>query len=197
MAATEDALRRAIVAAISDHCPIGPWSGNVWRCHSRKYAGDDPSGSLKVSGRYNCGRDKFADDATWPALYTSLAEHLALGERLRHTTPENLRNLANQRLSRLAVDLQAVIDLCAVVGLRASRLLGVGEEELCHPSEYRWTHYIGDVARARAEAMLMPSCTRFPEGNLIIFPDRLQTGSSIVVVDSVDPNLYVDWTQFT
>lgn len=49
------------------------------------------------------------------------------------------------------------------------------------------------VVRARAEAMLIPSCTRFPEGNLIIFPDCLQTGSSIVVVEGVDPNLYVDW----
>jgi hypothetical protein len=87
VSATEEALRRAVAAAINDDCPIGLWSGNVWRCHSRKYAGDDPSGSLKVSGRYHCGRDKFADDAIWAALYTSRAEHVALGERLRHTTP--------------------------------------------------------------------------------------------------------------
>lgn len=196
MAVTEEALQRDIAATIGQTCPTAPWSGDVWRCHGRKYAGDDPSGSLKVSGRYHCGHDRFGGDTVWPALYTSRAEHVALGERLRPTTPENLRNLATQRLSRLHVDLRAVIDLCADGGCGAFRLQNLGEEELCHPSDYRWTQFIGRLARARAEAMLIPSCTRFPEGNLIIFPDRLRKNSSIVVVESVDPNLYVDWTQF-
>jgi hypothetical protein len=45
--------------------------------------------------------------------------------------------------------------------------------------------------------MLIPSGARFPAGNLIILPDRLQLGSRIDVVDGVDPNLFVDWAQFT
>jgi hypothetical protein len=44
-----------------------------------------------------------------------------------------------------------------------------------------------------AVAIVVPSCTRFPEGNLIIFPDKLQQGSTISLVSSVDPNLFVDW----
>jgi hypothetical protein len=104
------------VSAAIKNCPAQPWSGQVWRCHSRKYAGDDAGGSLKTTGRFNRGADKFATHETWSALYTSLALHVALGERLRHTTSSSLRTLANQRLSRLHVKLQAVLILCAGSG---------------------------------------------------------------------------------
>jgi RES domain-containing protein len=74
------------VAAAVKACRIVQWSGDVWRCHSRKWAAESAVGSLIFTGRFNRGRDKFPDHETWQALYTSLAQHVALGERIRHTT---------------------------------------------------------------------------------------------------------------
>ena len=174
--------------------PVGGWSGQVLRCHARKYAGDDAGGSLLTTGRYHRGSDRHPDDA-WPALYTSLAQHVALGEHCRHTTPANLRNLANQRISRLRVHLQAVLDVCAPGGCTELGVAEVRLPDLCHPSDYAVGHAIASAARAldaRIEGILVPSCTRFPEGNLIVFVDRLCHGSGIAVEESVDPDLFVD-----
>lgn len=51
---------------------------------------------------------------TWPALYTGLAEHIALGEALRHTT--YLPDLAEKRISRLQIHVQAALDGTSLVG---------------------------------------------------------------------------------
>lgn len=181
------------VAAATRTCSIQPWSGMAWRCHSRKYAGDDASGSLRATGRFNRGSDKHANHETWPALYTALAEHVALGERLRHTTPESLSLLAHQRLSRLQVQLEAVLVLCAPTGCSDMGIEGVEFSDLCHPTEYATCHQIAMYARSFAEAMLVPSCTLFPDGNLIIFPDLLRSSSTIVVEYAHDPDLFIDW----
>ncbi|MCA9859716.1 MAG: RES family NAD+ phosphorylase, partial [Thermomicrobiales bacterium] len=101
------ALRSLLEAA-----EIRPWSGDVWRCHGRRYAADDATGSLLVTGRFHPGRDRFSEDDIWPALYTGLALHVALGERLRHTTPATLSKLAHQTISQLHLELGAVLVLC-------------------------------------------------------------------------------------
>lgn len=180
------------VAAL-ETCPINAWSGDVWRCHSRRYGGDDAAGSLKSTGRFNRGTDKFEVSEIWPALYTSMAPHVALGERLRHTTPRSLSQLGNQRLSRLRVRLHAVLDLCAATGCADLAVVGLDMDSLCRPADYEKSHRLAQIARDRAEALLVPSCTRFAEGNLIVFPDRLLAESSIVVEETVDPDLFVDW----
>lgn len=181
------------VVAISG-CPIQSWSGDVWRCHRRKYAGNDASGSIRTTGRFNRGSDKFDPDSAWPVLYTGLAPHVALGERLRHTTPETLRLLSDQRLSKLGVVLHAVLNLCAGSGCAEIGVAGLDIEDLCRPLDYEKSHQIALVARSFAEALLVPSCTRFPEGNLIVFPDRLRAESSIIVSETLDPDLFVDWS---
>jgi RES domain-containing protein len=177
-------------------CPVRPWSGSAWRCHGRKYAGDDAAGSLLVTGRYHRGRDKFPEDETWPALYTALAIHVALGERIRHTTPESLQRMKTQRFSELEISLQRVLNLCAADSCATHGLRNMEETDLCHPIEYTSCHQIAELARDVAEAMIVPSCTGFPEGNLIIFPDRCHPESTIRVVQTIDPNLYVDWHEY-
>jgi hypothetical protein len=59
--------------------------------------------------------------------------------------------------------------------------------------DYGKCQQIAQMAREVAEALLVPSCTRFPEGNLIIFTDRLRMESSLEVVDTQDPELFIDW----
>lgn len=175
------------------NCPTMPWTGLVWRYHATRYAGDDPAGSLLVSGRFNRGKDQFPEAETWAALYTSRGPHVALGERLRHTTPATLSRLANQRQSRLRIQLQSVLNLCSPSGCAELNVPQLGLDELCRPADYAKTQEIARVARKHVEALLVPSCTQFPEGNLIIFADRLRMGSVVTVEDTVDPDLYIDW----
>lgn len=180
-------------AAAMAECLALPWSGSAWRCHGRKYDGDDAAGSLLVTGRYHRGRDQFDQEETWPALYTALAIHVALGERIRHTTPESLQRMKTQRFSELEISLQRVLNLCAAPGCTAHGLRHTGADDLCHPIDYTRCHQIAEYARDVAEAIIVPSCTGFPEGNLIIYPDRLDPKSTIRVAQTIDPNLSIDW----
>lgn len=126
----------------------------------------------------------------WPALYTGLAEHIALGEALRHT--EHLQDLAWKRIRHLEIRLQAVVDGTSLVGcgLPGAPTLA----DICHPAAYDLTHAIAEVVRTRgAEALLIPTCTRFSGNNLIEFPDLLRPGSIITVLGTEDPDLYIDW----
>lgn len=68
-------------AAAMRDCPVRPWAGEVWRCHRRKYPGNDAGGSARTTGRFNRGTDKYDAHETWPDLYTGLAPQVALGER--------------------------------------------------------------------------------------------------------------------
>jgi hypothetical protein len=70
---------------------------------------------------------------------------------------------------------------------------GYAIDDCCQPTNYDATQAIAAAARSVAEALLAPSCTRFPEGNLIIFPDRLHPDSRIVVEETVASDLYIDW----
>ena len=172
-------------------CPVLAWTGDVWRCHSRKYPGDSAVGSLLATGRFHRGGDAFSDAETWPALYTALAPHVALGEQLRHTSAEALARLRFLRLSRLRVKLQSVLVACDPVGCHDLAIPGIDLDDICDPRNYSLTHQIGGAARLIAEAVRIPSCTRFPEGNLIVFPDRLHVDSDVTVIDTVDPELYL------
>ena len=181
-------------AVAAGACPIVAWSSEVWRCHIRRYPGDDAGGSLRATGRYNRGSDRFPIEATWPALYTALAQHIALGERLRHTTPAALSRLSEQRISRLSVRLHIVLDCCAAPDCIEPAVPGLTQADICRPGDYRATHSFASAARLRGvEGLLIPSCTRFRGGNLIIFPDLLRLESNVALTDSEDPDLIVDW----
>jgi hypothetical protein len=149
---------------------------------------------LKTTGRYNRARDKFPDHDVWPALYTALAQHIALGERIRHTTAQALSALAGQRVGHLSVRLGLVLNGCESDDCLTPAWTEIAPDDLCHPTNYRMTHAIAAAARARgAEGMLIPSCTRFRGGNLIIFPDLLRPNSEVHVIDTEDPDLFVAW----
>ena len=94
--------------AIANLQPVR-WRGHVWRFHRRRYAAADPGGSLLVSGRYHCASDQFAEEQTWPALYLALSAEVALGEILRHISPELLANLNEYRVSELEVEMENVL----------------------------------------------------------------------------------------
>ena len=59
--------------------PIAPWDGYVWRCHRRRYAGLDWSGSLVASACYHRAPDLFLIGWIWPALYFGLSYGVCLG----------------------------------------------------------------------------------------------------------------------
>jgi RES domain-containing protein len=176
-----------IPAAIQS-CKILPWSGVVWRSHSARWSADTADGSLKVSGRFNRGLDLYDQRDTWAVLYTSLSQAIALGERVRHTSPDALSHLSGFHISRLQIDLSAVLFACAADGCYEVGVPGLDLETLCGP-DYTQTQAFAWHVRQIAEAFLIPSCTAFPEGNLLIFPDRLRPGSQIRVIDHVTPNL--------
>lgn len=176
------------IATAIRSCRMLPWSGEVWRSHSARWPADSADGSLRVSGRFNRGLDLHNPPDVWPVLYTSLSQAIALGERVRHTSAEALSHLSGFRISRLHIDLSIVLIACAADGCHDAGVPGLDLETLCGP-EYAKTQAFARHVRQIAEAFLMPSCTAFPEGNLLIFPDRLRPGSRIRVIDHVTPNL--------
>jgi hypothetical protein len=93
----------------------------------------------------------------------------------------------------LRVELQAVLVLCAPAGCAETGIDGLELETLCDPVDYRRCQQIAVIAREVAEALIIPSCTRFAEGNLVIFPDRLLPESSILDEETQDPDLFIDW----
>lgn len=63
--------------------------------------------------------------------------------------------------------------------------------DLCRPHDYAKPHQEAAVARTMGvEGMLVPSCTEFAGGNLVVFPDLLDINSTIGVVRSEDPTLF-------
>jgi len=110
---------------------------------------------------------------------------VALGEILRHISPEFLANLNEYRVSELEVETEAVLDC------RDAAALGLDPDDLVHDYEFEITHELAAAAIARdAEGILVPSATRLGD-NLIVFPNRLRKASRLVVIGSRDPRLYV------
>lgn len=177
----------ATLAALSNR----PWSGAAWRFHGCRYAATSVGGALRISGRYHRGLDFYPEAETWPALYLTLAPHIAIAERLRHTSPETFVKITTQCLSELWVDLRAVLDCCAAID--PDRLTpavpGLVLADLCS-GDFAPTQAIASVARRQgAEGLLVPSCTALRGGNLVLFPDLLQPDSSIRVVVTEVPSL--------
>ena len=76
------------------------------------------------------------------------------------------------------------------------RFDSLSRDELCAAGNYQTTHQLAIAVREIAEALLIPSCTKFPEGDLVIFPDRRRAGSTIDVDYTVDPDLYTPQERF-
>ncbi len=154
--------------------------------HRQRYAGDDPGDSLKVSGRYHRGGDRFAAEESWAALYLALSPDVCIGELVRHVTPELLAHLNAFRISELSVTLSAIADCrnAALMGLSAGTMIG--------DRDYRVSQRLGAAAVAAGiEGIIVPSATYLGD-NLIVFTDHSLKGSTLAVVSSRDPRLFVD-----
>ncbi len=117
----------AVLAAL----PRRPWSGTAWRFHGCRYDATSVGGALRISGRYHRGLDFFPGPETWPALYLALAPHIAIAERLRHTSPETFTKISTQCLSELRIDLRAVVDCCADPERLTPAFPGLALADLC------------------------------------------------------------------
>jgi hypothetical protein len=152
----------------------------VWRGHRRRYDAADHGGSLLVSGRYHQGQDLFPPEETWPALYLGMDLHVALGEIQRVKSD---RRIVDYRFTELWVEIEAVLDC------RDTALLGLDVNEMIGDYSYDITRRIAAAAMSLGvEGILVPSATLLGD-NLILFPDRIRTGSVIVEVRSIDPRL--------
>lgn len=161
------------------------WKGPAWRFHRCRYDAIDSAGSLLVSGRYNRGSDQFPEDQSWPALYLAISAETALGEIVRHVTPELLDELNDFRLSDLEIELATVLDC------RDATALGLAIRDLVRDYDFKVTQELAAAAITRdTEGILVPSATGLGD-NLIVFPACVRTTSRLVVVDSRDPRLYV------
>ena len=169
--------------------PTRPWSGAAWRFHGCRYDATSAGGAFRISGRYHRGLDLYSEPQTWSALYLALAPHIAIAERLRHTSPETFTKITTQCLSEVRVDLQAVIDCCADSDRLTPAMPGLMHGDLC-TNDLTPTQDLALAARHQgAEGILVPSCTSLRGGNLVLFPDLLQPGSSIQVVVTEVPSL--------
>jgi hypothetical protein len=124
----------------------------------------------------------FPEGPTWPALYCGLTYGVCLAEIIRHLTPIALPSLKHQRLSELSVDLSFVLDCTDLAAL------GVDQAALFDDYDYSTGQALAAAALARGcEALLIPSATRLPDPNLIIFTTQIRPTSSYLVVGFIDP----------
>lgn len=164
-------------------CQVVPYEGSAWRFHHQRYDPTSSAGSLRRSGRYHRGRDLFPEEHVWPALYTALSPHIALGEALRHL--EDRVALKHRRLSELRLKVEALMDL------RDETALGVPKEMLIG-DDLALTQSLGAAAlHAGVEGVLVLSATRFSGSNIVLFTDQLRGTSLVELVRSEDPVLYV------
>lgn len=175
------------LAAATQHCVLTSWAADVWRLHSPRFAADNTDGSLLFTGRFHRGLDQYPVEETWPALYTSLDKAIPLAEKLRHTNETTLHKLRRVRLSRLSVVLGRVLVLCQPEEFLQSTIAGVPREAMC--ADEAFCHHLAIHARTQAEAILVPSCTGVPGGNLVIFSDLKLPSSMITVTAFHDLNL--------
>lgn len=162
------------------------WEGRVWRLHASRYKADDPGGSYRVSGRYNRGRDHFAEEEVFPALYLATAPEVCLGEKQRHLISGDLPQMKNQVLSELQVRLQNVCDISS------PEEFGFDAATLMEDHDHIFPQSLSAALRQRgAEAFLAPSATLLGT-NLVVLPDRLREGSRLEVLQSKPTRLYVE-----
>jgi len=113
-------------------------------------------------------------------LYLALGRDICLGEVVRHATA---LPLGPYRLSRLRVELQAVLDCRDVTSV------GLSLHDLVASSDYQRPQQLAAAALALGvEGMLIPSATLLG-ANLIVFVDRMRVESRIEMLDYVEPNL--------
>src|SRR6266508_1194415 len=167
--------------------PAHPWRGVVWRSHGVNLTASlqvgtrvfyDPTsdgGSRRQSGRYHRAPDYFPAGRIWPILYTALTDGGCIAEAVRHAG--SLTGLEVLRMTRLRVDLSAVLDLTDP-STYSLTLADVTDDH-----DYEVTQELGLAALLRgAEGILVPPASRVGT-NLVILTENLGPASSVVVLD--------------
>jgi len=135
------------------------------------------------SGRFHRATDRSSPVDSWPALYAALDLTTAIGEMVRARKPGDLRGV---RFTEIEVDLSAVADC------RDPDAVEIDVVRLFADWDFTLGQALAKQARADgAEALLVPSASDLGD-NLIVFPDRLRSTSTLTVVRSVDPRLIKD-----
>jgi RES domain-containing protein len=178
--------RDALVAAVQQ-LPVQPRRGLAFRLILARYAATALSsiGSLRAGGRYNM-RGEFE------ALYLASSPVTALREvEALVATTEGLRGVKGPPRILLSIEyeLQAVVDLTKP---SAQQLLRSSLAELSAP----WrtlnaagatapTQLLGSVVHELSviEALRVPSARDPATDNVVIFPDRLRSTSTVRVFD--------------
>jgi RES domain-containing protein len=177
--------RHELYARVADLETV-TWSGNAWRSHKRKFLPLDATGSTIASGRFHRAPDEFPAHECWSALYFSLKAEISLAEIIRHTHPTRMFTLNELRITEVKLTLQSVIDI------RNPQLIGLAPKSLLDDLEYSITQTTARAVLDRgAEGIIVPSATQLG-ANLVVFPDNLKPGSSLEVIMSRDPVLYVE-----
>ena len=178
--------RDALVAAVQE-LPADPLQGLAFRLILARYAATALSsiGSLRAGGRYNM-RGEFE------ALYLASSPVTALREvEALVATTEGLRGVKGPPRILLSIDyeLEAVVDLTQPT---AQQLLGSSLAELSAPwrtlnaaGTIAPTQLLGSVVHELAviEALRVPSARDPSTDNVVIFPDRLRSTSTVRVFD--------------
>lgn len=154
--------------------PAGPVRGQFYRIVSRHLRARilSPEGSERYGGRYN-PKDVFG------ALYLGESPAVCAAE-LRKTAAG--RTLGSLVLATVAIKLHRVFDLTDQGVLERLALRG---EDLV-ASDWSFTQELGTLTReAGFEALLVPSAAG-PGSNLVLFLDRLDRASSVLLV-AVEP----------
>lgn len=169
---------------------ISRWTGPAWRFHKRIYAADDPTGSLHTPGRFHWDQ---------PTLYLALRSQSAQGEVSRHLNHDTVSLLRNSyRLTELWIELDIVLITCRQPACLESVMPGVTFDDLCADDNFTddahtLTRRLGSASCDRGvEGLLVPSCTGYEGGNLVLFPSNLRACSVIRIVRSEDPTLFVE-----
>lgn len=150
------------------------FDGHVWRA---TWAGRDPLIGGTGGGRWHPAND-------FEALYTSLDKDGALAETYHHLSRAPVFTSSHLRIHQIALRTERTL---VFPNIDALSVAGVDTEKF-RRGGYERTQEIGAAARfLDFDGLIVPSA-RWPRGNLVLFPDRLEDLEALSVVESRDIN---------
>lgn len=176
----------SLITRVLKQAPRVPWTGVVFRVHGPTWKGDDPGGSLVVSGRWNIGGDHPTMDPPFPVLYASTSSAVATWEYIRHSrrsTADEMWRRMNTVIARLDVALPKALDLRDPPSLGIPSVVFTGED-------YQTAQEIAAAAYADGlSGLLVPSATGLGQStgdfNVILFFKT--TGSTVMTYGFATP----------
>lgn len=167
------------------------FAGTLWRWHHRSRDPLSSRGSELTSGRYHRARAQAPSGRVWRALYLGLDTGAVLAEAIRYLGPDGARSTIGRRLTSIEVVLGRVVDLCdpARYGWSLDDL--IEDRDWSVPHAPTLTQRIGLAAlNLGVEGIIVPAASKVG-ANLVVLVNNLSPDSSLSVLDSMDPKLYV------